>query len=290
MRGGFPHSETPGSRPARGSPGLVAACRVLHRLSAPRHPPGALLSLAPPRRPRRRGRAPRPLTMPTNDKNTNERTRDASPRRANGQTRHAHFCTHAAHATKARARVVSPPHDAKERPRPRGPPPPPPLVGPGRLERPTSRLSGARSNRLSYGPGPARTTRVAARDGGAFGGVGGRDARTARPARIVVPPPRPPAPSVFYRRCVPTRHLPAGRPCGRGRGRGGPRKEVIQPQVPLRLPCYDFTPVANPAVDGRLPIAGVGQPASGRAYSHGVTGGVYKARERIHRGVLIRDY
>ena len=73
-------------------------------------------------------------------------------------------------------------------------------------------------------------------------------------------------------------------------GRGGPRKEVIQPQVPLRLPCYDFTPVADPAVDGRLPLAGVGQPASGRAYSHGVTGGVYKARERIHRGVLIRDY
>ena len=26
------------------------------------------------------------------------------------------------------------------------------------------------------------------------------------------------------------------------------RKEVIQPQVPLRLPCYDFTPVANPTV------------------------------------------
>ena len=31
------------------------------------------------------------------------------------------------------------------------------------------------------------------------------------------------------------------------------RKEVIQPQVPLRLPCYDFTPVADPTVVGRLP-------------------------------------
>ena len=30
------------------------------------------------------------------------------------------------------------------------------------------------------------------------------------------------------------------------------RKEVIQPQVPLRLPCYDFTPVANPTVVGCL--------------------------------------
>ena len=68
------------------------------------------------------------------------------------------------------------------------------------------------------------------------------------------------------------------------------RKEVIQPQVPLRLPCYDFTPVADPTVDGCSPLAWVGAPASGRANSHGVTGGVYKARERIHRGMLISDY
>ena len=34
----------------------------------------------------------------------------------------------------------------------------------------------------------------------------------------------------------------------------------------------------------------VSLPASGTTHSHGVTGGVYKARERIHRGVLIRDY
>ena len=70
------------------------------------------------------------------------------------------------------------------------------------------------------------------------------------------------------------------------------RKEVIQPQVPLRLPCYDFTPVADLTVDGCSPgpKTRVGAPASGQANSHGVTGGVYKARERIHRGVLIRDY
>jgi len=35
--------------------------------------------------------------------------------------------------------------------------------------------------------------------------------------------------------------------------RGLPRKEVIQPQLPLRLPCYDFTPVASPTFDGSLP-------------------------------------
>jgi hypothetical protein len=60
------------------------------------------------------------------------------------------------------------------------------------------------------------------------------------------------------------------------------RKEVIQPQVPLRLPCYDFTPVIDHTVVGAL--LAVRLPASGTANSHGVTGGVYKARERIHRG------
>ena len=60
-------------------------------------------------------------------------------------------------------------------------------------------------------------------------------------------------------------------------------KEVIQPQVPLRLPCYDFAPVADPTVDGCL--LAVSLPTSGATNSHGVTGGVYKARERIHRDV-----
>ena len=67
-----------------------------------------------------------------------------------------------------------------------------------------------------------------------------------------------------------------------------PRKEVIQPQVPLRLPCYDFTPITSQTLDGSL--LAVGSPASGSASFRGVTGGVYKARERIHRGMLIRDY
>ena len=66
------------------------------------------------------------------------------------------------------------------------------------------------------------------------------------------------------------------------------RKEVIQPQVPLRLPCYDFTPVIDHTVVSVLPK--VRLPTSGATNSHGVTGGVYKARERIHRGMLIRDY
>ena len=67
-----------------------------------------------------------------------------------------------------------------------------------------------------------------------------------------------------------------------------PRKEVIQPHLPIRLPCYDFTPVTRPAFGCSLPW--VGSQTSGISDSHGVTGGVYKTRERIHRGILIRDY
>ena len=67
-----------------------------------------------------------------------------------------------------------------------------------------------------------------------------------------------------------------------------PRKEVIQPHLPVRLPCYDFTPLTLHTF-GASPLT-VGPATSGADDSGGVTGGVYKARERIHRGVLIRDY
>ena len=65
-------------------------------------------------------------------------------------------------------------------------------------------------------------------------------------------------------------------------------KEVIQPHLPIRLPCYDFTPVIDLTFVSWL-LAVTSLP-SGATNSHGVTGGVYKARERIHRGMLIRDY
>ena len=66
------------------------------------------------------------------------------------------------------------------------------------------------------------------------------------------------------------------------------RKEVIQPQVLLRLPCYDFTPIMSYTLSACL--LAVGLAISSTAHFRDVTGGVYKARERIHRGVLIRDY
>ena len=101
------------------------------------------------------------------------------------------------------------------------------------------------------------------------------------------------------------------------------RKEVIQPLVLERLPCYDFTPVMCPAFGSSSPLLatnsyfrvsasvifmhikvslrstfistrsylpGVRSLTSGIAHSHGVTGGVYKTRERIHRSILICDY
>ena len=66
------------------------------------------------------------------------------------------------------------------------------------------------------------------------------------------------------------------------------RKEVIQPHLPIRLPCYDITPIIGPTFDCCL--LAVSSQASGVSNFHGLTGGVYKARERIHRGMLIRDY
>ena len=66
------------------------------------------------------------------------------------------------------------------------------------------------------------------------------------------------------------------------------RKEVIQPHLPIRLPCYDLTPIIEPTL-GSCPLA-VSSLTSGIPDFHGLTGGVYKARERIHRSMLTCDY
>ena len=58
------------------------------------------------------------------------------------------------------------------------------------------------------------------------------------------------------------------------------RKEVFQPHLPVRLPCYDLAPVAGFTLNSALK-----QPSSGPPNSHGLTGGVYKVRERIHRAI-----
>ncbi len=67
------------------------------------------------------------------------------------------------------------------------------------------------------------------------------------------------------------------------------RKEVIQPQVLLRLPCYDFTPIMDHTLGHTLRVR-VGVGTSSTTHFRDVTGGVYKARERIHGAVLMRHY
>ena len=132
-------------------------------------------------------------------------------------------------------------------------------MGLGGFEPPTSPLSGVRSNQLSYRPGAGK---VLPPPGLQQGGI----QNLAIPGLIdqVI--------------CVST-HTTMSRISV---------KEVIQPQVPLRLPCYDFTPVMNHKVVTVLPK--VRLATSFATHSHGVTGGVYKARERIHRDILIHDY
>ena len=58
------------------------------------------------------------------------------------------------------------------------------------------------------------------------------------------------------------------------------RKEVFQPHLPVRLPCYDLAPVTSFTLERSLRLRASGTPSF-----HGLTGGVYKARERIHRAV-----
>ena len=56
------------------------------------------------------------------------------------------------------------------------------------------------------------------------------------------------------------------------------RKEVFQPHLPVRLPCYDLAPVIKFTLERSSRLRALGTPNF-----HGLTGGVYKARERIHR-------
>ena len=106
------------------------------------------------------------------------------------------------------------------------------MVGLGRLELPTSRLSSVRSNQLSYRPVTAPPAQV--QDGPVHLDSIRRDAKTAVDVWLLKTIDQTKAQSIVIL-----------------------RKEVIQPQVPLRLPCYDFTPVADLTVVGCLPKVSV---------------------------------
>lgn len=138
-------------------------------------------------------------------------------------------------------------------------------MGLGGLEPPTSPLSGVRSNHLSYRP-----KKVEFR----WWSQSGSNRRPPACKAGALPAELWPRLSGVT--------LDAGVLCGRlTESACRAQKEVIQPHLPIRLPCYDFTPVIGHTVASALPK--VKLPASGATNSHGVTGGVYKARERIHR-------
>jgi hypothetical protein len=149
-------------------------------------------------------------------------------------------------------------------------------VGLGGFEPPTPRLSSVCSNQLSYRPVV----------------VGSRSAfHCQRASKDSLPQGQTASPLLDCENVDQENRgiSPAGATASFDASlRGLLRKEVIQPQVPLRLPCYDFTPVTSHSLGGYL--LAVSTPTSGATDSHGVTGGVYKARERIHRSVLIYDY
>ena len=84
-------------------------------------------------------------------------------------------------------------------------------------------------------------------------------------------------PRVSFEKTTPAAREPAK---AKSQARRPSRKEVFQPHLPVRLPCYDLAPITGLALTRPSRLR-----ASGTAGFHGLTGGVYKARERIHRAV-----
>src|SRR5262249_2048247 len=182
------------------------------------------------------------------------------------------------------------------------------MVGPSGLEPPTSRLSGVRSNQLSYGPtGRASVGGSARRPGHSLPQpelVADRRPNGRPSCNRREKPRRPTGPTSRLQLQAPEREttnsartrksgsltwkLPIRSARRPRRLAGLPRKEVIQPHLPVRLPCYDLAPITDLTL-GVCPLT-VGVTTSGAADFRGLTGGVYKARERIHRCLLISDY
>ena len=148
------------------------------------------------------------------------------------------------------------------------------LVDPDRFELSTSPLSGVRSNQLSYGSLPTEDRRWRMDDGFHLPSSTLHLLTIQQRIRRV----RFFQHSAFQPSAFRTTDLRSSRATP-----SVLRKEVIQPQVLLRLPCYDFVPLTGHTFTPS-PLA-VGPGASGATDSGDVTGGVYKARERIHRSI-----
>ena len=139
------------------------------------------------------------------------------------------------------------------------------MVGLGGFEPPTLRLSGVRSNQLSYRPD---------RRGHGSGRLAQQPTAGTDPYEQAAAVEEWMASERIACPVLATWIAPHGFVL---------RKEVIQPQVPLRLPCYDLVPITRLAF-GAAPLA-VRLTTSGAPSFRGLTGGVYKAQEHIHRGI-----
>jgi hypothetical protein len=254
---GFPIRKSSDHSSVDSSPRHIAASHVLHRLLVPRHPPCALNNLAT------------KMLASTVQFSTYRRPRPTTPR-----------------PDPAQSPVLAVPRaeTARRRPTPRTRPPPEgDRTGPGGPSHQESNCS-LRTQQRATRPGhhqPPRSTPPAPleRETGQTpqaGPSGSTRRKPAAPDRIVSVP-RP----MSNQTGTLARPWPWTHP--QGAGQTLLRKEVIQPHLPVRLPCYDFVPIAGPTFDGSLPR--VGPPASGVTDFRDVTGGVYKARERIHRSI-----
>ena len=133
------------------------------------------------------------------------------------------------------------------------------VVVPGRVELPTSTLSVWRSNQLSYRTGFSSLPRLCTLPGCPASTFSHHIQK-----------------QTFKRTREEKRSVPLFPECQDHLS----RKEVFQPHLPVRLPCYDLAPITSFTLGRSLRLRTSGTPGF-----HGLTGGVYKARERIHRAV-----
>ena len=189
--GGLPHSEIPGSTPARGSPRLFAACHVLPRLLAPRHPPDALVSLDPPA-------ATAPLTA-SRSSPTRSRGDPDPAARAHGARAAKKKCGPASNERRAQTTTRTtnaagpprPPCDTARPGGPRGIPMPRPTRRARKTERPRRGGRGGkptcrrrpRAGAAHGGHGRSRRPRARPRTGDAFSSPPHDVQRSPRPAR-----------------------------------------------------------------------------------------------------------
>src|SRR3954453_3190085 len=228
---GSPIRKSSDQRSVDSSPRLIAASYVLHRLLVPRHPPCALKNLATqkshPSTPGRTSMSGPTQTLLLQSQKMLASTVQFSTYNQTPATR-PHQTQHAPRDT-WRYEIQTGPDTRSQ-------------------NTPAGMARSLRTQQRAYDPAPRRLRSTPTK-------VSSTRSRPQPAAELVSVPPSSTTPHAL-------RPSVTGRPswCGRGsappaRRLGGEvllRKEVIQPPLPVRLPCYDFVPIADPAFDGSL--------------------------------------